>query len=90
MSIFTGILFIVCTIFTIYKTIMTIKYFSTKKRKNISAIIVEKSSYDSPCHSSPSFDFPNTQSEADMKIINSGPDLCEKQEVIRVKEYCKY
>lgn len=90
MSIFTGILLIICILFTIYKTIKTIKFFSIQKKKKFPTTIIEKTSFDSRFHSLPSFDFPNTQSEADMKIVNSGPDLCEKQDEIKVKEYCKY
>ncbi|MCM1498174.1 MAG: hypothetical protein NC124_06870 [Clostridium sp.] len=90
MSIFTGILLIICTLFTIYKVIKTIKFFTMQKKKKFPTTIIEKTFFDSRFHSSPSFDFPNTQSEADMKIINSGPNLCEKQNAIEVKEYCKY
>lgn len=93
MNTFTGLLLIVCALFTVYKIYIKIKrirYISNMQKnikKNINLIDVH---IDERIHSSPSYDFPNVQPETDMKIVNSGPDLCSKQSELNVKHYCKY
>lgn len=90
MNIFTTILLILCIIFSIYKLIFRlIHHFNNASNERMNIEIVN-SNDNVHTHSSVSFDFPNIQSETDMEIINSGSDLCEKQEKIVVKEYCKF
>ncbi len=95
MSVFTGILFAVCVVFGIYK--MCFKLYKRKQklgqekygRKDIN-ITFSSPSVDLRFYSKPTFDFPNIQSELDLKILNSGLNLCEEQSEILVKPYCKY
>lgn len=93
MDIFTLLLLVVCTLFGIYKIIYKlISKYLIKKRENVHIALksIKKEQVDLQYYSTPSFNFPNVQSEADMKILNSGPDICEKQGEIDVKQYCKY
>lgn len=91
MNIFTGFLLIICSLFYAYKTIIRIirykKELLEKDKNNVKLINID---FDKRFHSSPSFDFPNVQSESDLKILNSGSDPCGKQDEIKVKQYCKY
>ncbi len=91
MNIFTGFVLIICTLFYTYKIIIRIirykKELLEKEKENVKLINFD---FDKRFHSSPSFDFPNVQSEADLKILNSGSDPCDKQDEIKVKQYCKY
>lgn len=89
MSIFTGILFIICSLFALYKIVINFIQNRKNSKKN-NNIINAENFVDLRVHSLLSFDFPNVQSEADMKIVNSGPDLCKVQDEIQVKQYCKY
>lgn len=52
-------------------------------------IAEEKNTLDERFYSKPSFDFPNIQSESELKDIDcsSEPEIPEKLEV---KDYCKY
>lgn len=61
-----------------------------EERKNVNSVKWTKNKIDERFYSYPSFDFPNTQSEFETKVINSGPDLCEEQNEIHVEQYCKY
>lgn len=90
MNIFTGFLLVVCVLFYIYKIILAIiryKNIIKNKSKDIKLI---NCNIDKRFHSSPSFDFPNVQSELDIKILNSGSNPCDEQDKIQVKQYCKY
>lgn len=91
MNLFTGILLIICVIFSIYKSVLRIiRYREKIMKKSEDDIKLVNINFDKRFHSSPTFDFPNVQSESDLKILNSGSDPCDKQEEIQVKEYCKY
>ena len=61
-----------------------------RKRMRIAKRMRAKHRLDSQFYSTPSYDFSNMQCEEEMKILNSGPDLCQNREEIKVKQYCKY
>lgn len=92
MNTFTTILLTVCTIFSLYKVYLWIKRFLKKRESEKMSTVVEtkRSKIDNRFYSYASFDFPNVQSESEMKIMNSGPDPDIKQKKICVKQYCKY
>lgn len=90
MNTFTEILLIVCIVFGLYKVIMRLSRFFTAKKSCVNHVEFIDNHVNNCNLSSPSYDFPNIQSEVDIKIINSGPDLCDEQDNIEVKQYCKY
>ncbi len=90
MSIFTGILLLVCTLFSIYKIILRYSKRTSKCEKKIDGVLSCNEEVDWRFHSTPRFDFPNVQSEADLRILNSGRDLCEEQKEIDVRHFCEY
>lgn len=92
MNAFTTALLTVCTIFSLYKAYLRIKRFFKKCKSQKMSPVVEttKIKIDNRFYSYATFDFPNVQSESEMKIMNSGPNPDIKQEKISVKQYCKY
>lgn len=90
MSIFTGILFVVCVIYAFYRTIIKMKNYVNKNTSETKDVVINNGFIDMRFHSVPNFDFPNVQSESDLKITNSGPDLSVEPSKIKVKQYCKY
>lgn len=90
MSIFTGILFIVCVLYGSCRFFTKIKSHIEKNTSKTTHIIVKDNSIDMRFHSVPNFDFPNVQSESDLRITNTGPDLNTELSEIEVKQYCKY
>lgn len=90
MNTFTLILLIVCILFSFYKIIMRFLRIFIAKKSCDNHVEFTVNQVNNCNLSSPSYDFPNIQSEVDIKIINSGPDLCDEQDSIEVKQYCKY
>lgn len=90
MNIFSVFLLIISIIFTAYKLILSIIRHIKKTHNKSFDIKLVNCDFDKRFHSSPSFDFPNIQSESDLRILNSGSDPCDKQEEIQVKQYCRY
>lgn len=91
MDIFTTILIIICVLFAVYKLICRmVHHFNNLSKKRTNIEIADSGNINIHTYSHVSFDFPNVQSETDMEIINSGSNLCDKQEKIIVKEYCEF
>lgn len=94
MNMFIFSLLIACSLFGISRIVCKIiyKHEMSKKRRRILISKRTRASHklDSQFYSTPSFDFSNMQCEAEMRILNSGPDLCQKRGEIKVKHYCKY
>ena len=87
MSTFSGIIFIICIIFAIYQTR---KYFLRENRKETATVIIKENTIDKRFYSTPSFDFPNVQSELDMKFIDFSSGFIETCHELKVTPYCKY
>ena len=88
MSTFSGIIFIICIIFAVYKAI---KYFLRENKKETPTVIIKENTIDERFYSTPSFDFPNVQSELDMKFIDFvSHNLSEIPNELEVRHYCKY
>lgn len=90
MGIFTGFLLVICVLFYVYKAILAVMRCKNKINDSDKDIKLINWNLDARFHSTPSFDFPNIQSESDLKILNSGSNPCDVQEEIQVKQYCKY
>lgn len=90
MGIFTGFLLIICVLFYVYKAVLAVMRYKNKINDSDKDIKLINWNLDARFHATPSFDFPNIQSESDLKILNSGSNPCDVQEEIQVKQYCKY
>lgn len=79
---------VLCVIYMVYRIILYIIR-SRKNNKCDDKIAVKKNTLDERFYSTPSFDFPNTQSELELKDIDcsSEPIISGKLEM---KDYCKY
>lgn len=90
MSIFTGILFIVCVLYASYRIIIKTKNYVNRNVPSNNNIVINNVSIDMRFHSAPNFDFPNVQSESDLRIANTGPDLSAEPSELKVKQYCNF
>ena len=87
MSTFSGIILIVCIVFAVYRAR---KYFLRENRKETVTAIIKENIIDRRFYSTPSFDFPNVQSELDIKFIDFSSGLIETCHELKVTQYCKY
>ena len=87
MTTLSSIIFIICIIFTFYQIK---KYFCKDKNKVTNKHIIKKSTLDKQFYSAPSFNFPNIQSEMDMKFIDFSSNLTREHDELNVTQYCKY
>lgn len=87
MTTLSSIIFIICIIFTFYKIK---KYFCKERNKTTNKCIIKRVTLDEPFYSTPSFDFPNIQSEIDMKFIDFSSNLAKEHSELNVTQYCKY
>lgn len=77
-----------CVIYLVYRIISNIIR-SSQNSKCDDKVAVEKNTFDERFYSTPSFDFPNIQSELELKDINYSSEPMIHGE-LEVKHYCKY
>ena len=66
-------------------------YFVKKKSKSTTKVKIKESDIDMRFYSTPSFDFPNVQSELDLRCLDFGQHyLNETRNELQVTQYCKY
>lgn len=87
MTILSSIIFIICIIFGFYQIK---KYFFKKRNKVTNEYIIKKVTIDKRFYSTLSFDFPNIQSEMNMKFIDFSTNLTKEHNELNVTQYCKY
>ncbi len=58
--------------------------------KKVNVSIKTFDTIDEKFYSTLVFDFPNVQSEEELKILNSGPDLQKEQFELEVEHYCNF
>ena len=88
MSTLSIIVLIMFFIFAIYKFIK----FNNRKsiEKNNKNIINKEITLDKRLYSTPSFDFPNVQSERELKDIDFTSGFLDKPSEIKITQYCKF
>lgn len=88
MSTLSIIVLIMFFIFAIYK------FRKFKNRESIEKdnknIIIKKITLYKRLYSTPSFDFPNVQSERELKDIDFSSDFQDKPSEIKITQYCKF
>lgn len=76
-------------IYFVYRIIIYIIIRSSQNSKCDDKIAVKENTLDERFYSTPSFDFPNIQSELELKDIDYGSEPIIPGE-LKVKHYCKY
>ena len=88
MSTLSTIVLIMFFIFAIYK------YRKFKNRQSIEKdnknIIIKEITLDKRLYSAPSFDFPNVQSQRELKDIDLASGFPDKPSEIKITQYCKF
>lgn len=85
------IIFVLNTVLWIATTIITC--LNRKRNKKETEIIFKKRkirNVNLKYYSTPTFDFPNIQSELDLKIINSGTGFEKKRNDYPIRHYCNF
>lgn len=88
MSTLSTIVLIMFFIFAIYK----FRKFMNRKsiEKDNKNIIIKEITLDKRLYSTPSFDFPNVQSERELKDIDFASGFPDKPSEIKITQYCKF
>lgn len=87
MSTLSTIVLIMFFIFAIYKFR---KFKNRQSREKDNKNIIKEITLDKRLYSTPSFDFPNVQSERELKDIDWASGFPDKPSEIKITQYCKF
>lgn len=91
MDILSITIIVLSVLFISIKSIIFVCLEVGKRRdKKVSISIKTLDTIDEKFYSTLVFDFPNVQSEEELKILNSGPDLDKEQFELEVEHYCNF